>query len=154
MWSIVTSKLTYRQTNKIMAYLTFHKWLVSVWNIHNGIWMVQTKTSHLGKVSYAIILLGWRYLNVWFLAVGPGGLDCYDCYYSDTNGIVDSDVTSDRNTCYYNPSNIVSCAADEPVLQIGQTYRCYTSAFDRRNANGDIRKLTILAEISWWRING
>ncbi len=23
--------------------------------------MVQTKTSHLGKVSYAIILLGWRY---------------------------------------------------------------------------------------------
>ncbi len=25
--------------------------------------MVQTKTSHLGKVSYAIILLGWRYLK-------------------------------------------------------------------------------------------
>ncbi len=44
-----------------MAYLTFHKWLVYVYNIHNDIWMVQTKTSHLGKVSYAIILLGWRY---------------------------------------------------------------------------------------------
>ncbi len=45
-----------------MAYLTF-KWLVSVCNIQNDIWMVQTKTSHLGKgkVSYAIILLGWRY---------------------------------------------------------------------------------------------
>ncbi len=25
--------------------------------------MVQTKTSHLGKASYAIILLGWRYLK-------------------------------------------------------------------------------------------
>ncbi len=27
--------------------------------------MVQTKTSHLGKVSYAIILLGWRYDMEW-----------------------------------------------------------------------------------------
>ncbi len=54
-------KLEYRQPNKIMAYLTFHMWLVSVCNIHNNIWMVQTKTSHLGKVSYSIILLGWRY---------------------------------------------------------------------------------------------
>ncbi len=53
-----------RQPNKIMAYLTFHKWLVSVCNIHNDIWMEQTKTSHLGKVSYAI-LLGWR--NIRFL---------------------------------------------------------------------------------------
>ncbi len=25
--------------------------------------MVQTKTCHLGKVSYAIILLGWRYTS-------------------------------------------------------------------------------------------
>ena len=49
----------------IMAYLTFRKWLVSACNIHSDIWMVQTKTSHLGKVSYAIILLGWRY--VWWL---------------------------------------------------------------------------------------
>ncbi len=37
---------TYRQRNKIMAYLTFHKWLVSVCNIHNDIWILQTKTSH------------------------------------------------------------------------------------------------------------
>ncbi len=44
-----------------MAYLTFPKWLVLVCNIHNDIWMLQTKTSHLGKVRYAIILLGWRY---------------------------------------------------------------------------------------------
>ncbi len=58
-----TSAITvqYRQPNKIMAYLTFHKWLVSVCNIHNDIWMVQTKTNHLGKVSYAIILFGWWY---------------------------------------------------------------------------------------------
>ena len=42
-----------------MAYLTFHKWLVS--HIHNNVW--ETKTRHLGKVSYTIILLGWRY---WF----------------------------------------------------------------------------------------
>ncbi len=48
-----------------MAYLTFHKWLVLVFNIHNDIWMVQTKTSHLGKVSYVIILLGWRYRSLW-----------------------------------------------------------------------------------------
>ncbi len=54
-------KYIYRQPNKIMVYLTFHKWLVSVCNMHNDIWMLQTKTSHLGKVSYAIILLGWRY---------------------------------------------------------------------------------------------
>ncbi len=47
-----------------MAYLTFHKWLVSVCNSHNDIWMVQTKTSHLGKVSSAVILLGWRYITL------------------------------------------------------------------------------------------
>ncbi len=60
-WSSSQEHHGYHQPNKIMAYLTFHKWLVSVCNIHNNIWMVQTKTSHLGKVSYAIILLGWRY---------------------------------------------------------------------------------------------
>ena len=57
-------KLSNRQPNKIMAYLTFHKWLVSVCNIHNDMWMVQTKTSHFGKVSYAIILLGWRNVTI------------------------------------------------------------------------------------------
>ncbi len=74
-----------------MAYLTFHKWLVSVCNSHNDIWMVQTKTSHWWKVRFsdtllfyqAIILLGWRYVeyytwhnmpiiyilyNVWYIA--------------------------------------------------------------------------------------
>ncbi len=53
-----------------MAYLTFHKWLVSVCNIHNAILMVKTKTRHLGKVSYAIILLGWRYFNKGFVIYG------------------------------------------------------------------------------------
>ncbi len=46
-----------------MEYLTFHKWLVLVCNIHYDILMVQTKTSHLGKESYAIILLGWQYIS-------------------------------------------------------------------------------------------
>ncbi len=62
--------LAYCQPNKIMAYLTFHKWLVSVCNIHNDIWMVQTKTSHVGEVSYAIILLGWRYTAFWLCTAG------------------------------------------------------------------------------------
>ena len=44
-------------------YLTFQKWLVSVCNIHNDIRMEQTKNSRLGKVSYAIILLRWRYVT-------------------------------------------------------------------------------------------
>ena len=49
-----------RQHNKIIAYqLTFHKWFL-VFNMHNGIWMLPTKSSHLWKVRYAIILLGWR----------------------------------------------------------------------------------------------
>ncbi len=61
-WIQYNRNSSYRQPNKIMAYLTFHKWLVSVCNMHNYIWMVQSKTSHLGKVSYAIILLGWRYV--------------------------------------------------------------------------------------------
>ncbi len=47
----------YRQPYKIMAYLTFHKWLVSVCNIHNNIWMVQTKTSHLENLSYTFIFI-------------------------------------------------------------------------------------------------
>ncbi len=51
----IIAKLEYRQPNKIMVYLTFHKWLVSVCNIHNNIWMVKTKTSYLGKVSYTIL---------------------------------------------------------------------------------------------------
>ncbi len=52
--------VTIRQPNKIIAYLTFHKWLVLVCNIHMSLWMLQTKTSHLWIVSYAIILLGWQ----------------------------------------------------------------------------------------------
>ncbi len=59
-WSV----FAYHQPNKIMAYLTFHKWLVLICNIHNDMWMLQTKTSHLGKVSYAIILLVWRYNTI------------------------------------------------------------------------------------------
>ena len=59
-----TSKVTYRQPNKIIALLTFQQWLVLVCNIHNDIWMLQTKSSHLWKVRYAIILLGWRYFII------------------------------------------------------------------------------------------
>ena len=55
----VLNQTTWYIISLIMAYLTFPKWLVSVCNIHNDIWMIQTKTSHLGKVSYAIILLDW-----------------------------------------------------------------------------------------------
>ncbi len=61
----------HRQPNKIMAHLNFHKWLVSVCNIHNDIWMVQTKTSHLGNVSYAIISLGWRHVSDDSISVAP-----------------------------------------------------------------------------------
>ena len=64
---IALYNISLRQPNKIMANLTFHKWLVSVCNIHNDLWMVQTKTTRLGKVSYAIILLGRQYI-IW--AVG------------------------------------------------------------------------------------
>ena len=49
-------EIQYRQPNKIMAYLTFHKWLVLVCNIHNDIWILQIKAGHLWKVSYAIRL--------------------------------------------------------------------------------------------------
>ncbi len=52
------------QSDKIMAYLTFHKWLVLVYNIQNDIWMLQTKTSHLWKMSYAIILLADEIKNL------------------------------------------------------------------------------------------
>ncbi len=53
----------YRQPNKIMAYLTFHKWLASVCNIHNDIMNGTNQNQSLGKseLHYAIILLGWRY---------------------------------------------------------------------------------------------
>ncbi len=37
--------IPYRQLNKIMAYLTFHKWLILDCNIHMSLWMLQTKTS-------------------------------------------------------------------------------------------------------------
>ena len=49
-----------RQSNKIIALLTFPKWLVLVCAIHISLCMLQTETSHLWKVRYAIILLGWR----------------------------------------------------------------------------------------------
>ncbi len=39
----------YRQPNKIMAYLTFHKWLVSVCNIHNDIMDSTNRNQSLGK---------------------------------------------------------------------------------------------------------
>ncbi len=60
-----TIHLAYHQPNKIMAYLTFHKWLVLVCNIYMSLWMLQTKTSQLWKVSYAIILLGWQNIS-WY----------------------------------------------------------------------------------------
>ncbi len=41
----------YHQPNKIIAYLTFHKWLLLVCNIHMSLCMLQTKTSHLWKVK-------------------------------------------------------------------------------------------------------
>ncbi len=31
--------------------------------------MLQAQTSHLWKVSYAIILLGWRYTTLWFTGI-------------------------------------------------------------------------------------
>ena len=61
LFPVLPDQVIYLQPNKIMAYLTFHKWLVLVCNIHNDTSMAQTKTSHKGKVSYAIILLGWQY---------------------------------------------------------------------------------------------
>ncbi len=39
----------YRQPNKIMAYLTFHKWLVSVCNFHNDIMNGTNQNQSLGK---------------------------------------------------------------------------------------------------------
>ncbi len=41
--------IIYRQPNKIMAYLTFHKWLVSVCNIHNDIMIGTNQNQSLGK---------------------------------------------------------------------------------------------------------
>ena len=53
--------IRYHQPDKIIAQLTFPKWLVLVCTIHMSLWMLQTETSHLWKVSCAIISLGWRY---------------------------------------------------------------------------------------------
>ncbi len=39
----------YRQPNKTMAYLTFHKWLVLVCNIHNDIWILLNQNQSLMK---------------------------------------------------------------------------------------------------------
>ncbi len=49
-------------------------------NVIISLWMLQTEISHLWKVRYAIILLGWRYaiLNkVWFLTANLPGQTCY-----------------------------------------------------------------------------
>ncbi len=40
---------SYRQPNKIMVYLTFHKWLVSVCNIHNDIMNGTNQNQSFGK---------------------------------------------------------------------------------------------------------
>ncbi len=66
---LLHSIVIYRQANQIMGYLSFHKWQVSVCNVHDDIWMVQTKTSHLGKVSDTIILLGW--VTIWLFWSNP-----------------------------------------------------------------------------------
>ncbi len=46
---LICNMITYRQPNKIMAYLTFHKWLVSVCNIHNDITNGTNHNQSLGK---------------------------------------------------------------------------------------------------------
>ena len=45
----LSQELPYRQPNKKMAYLTFHKWLVSVCNIHNDIMNGTNQNQSLGK---------------------------------------------------------------------------------------------------------
>ncbi len=53
---------TYRQPLKNNSVSHFPQvtwfWFVT---FNKSFWMLQTKTSHLWKVTYAIILLGWRY---------------------------------------------------------------------------------------------
>ena len=74
----------YRQPNKIIEYLIFHKWLLLVCNIHTSLCMLQTKTSHLWKVTYAIILLGWRYyalLLYMYLYVSYSPSNIFFTYY-------------------------------------------------------------------------
>ncbi len=62
-WSISMCWVTYCQPNKIRCIsLITSDWFRFVPFIMTY-WMVQTKTSHLGKVSYAIIILGWQYYN-------------------------------------------------------------------------------------------
>ncbi len=61
---------SFRQPNKIMAYLTFHKWLVLVCNIHNDIMNGANQNQSLGKSElryYAdnLQLLGWQH-HLWF----------------------------------------------------------------------------------------
>ncbi len=52
------SDAIYCPPNEIMTHLTFHKWLVSVCNIHNNVWMVLTKPVTWEKwVSYYFIRL-------------------------------------------------------------------------------------------------
>ncbi|XP_072033743.1 uncharacterized protein [Amphiura filiformis] len=68
------------------------------------------------------------------------GLQCYNCYYSETNGALDSYATDSKQICQDFPStaSLVNCVDDAP-LQAGQIHRCYTSEWDRRDANGDVR---------------
>ncbi|XP_072014293.1 uncharacterized protein [Amphiura filiformis] len=72
--------------------------------------------------------------------VQEDGLQCYQCYNSELNGILQAGYDT-RDLCSNVPSNIVNCLDEEP-LQVGQVHRCYTSLWERQNADG-----TYLTEI-------
>ncbi|XP_072013056.1 uncharacterized protein [Amphiura filiformis] len=65
------------------------------------------------------------------------GLQCYQCYHSKTNGILEPGHDSE-DLCSNNPLNIVNCLEEEP-LPAGQIHRCYTSSWDRFNGDGSYR---------------
>ena len=69
-------------------------------------------------------------------------LHCHECYYSETNGIVDPNIVDNKMACYDNPWAVplVNCADDRGPLESGFIYRCYTSAWKRVDADGEESK--------------
>ncbi len=63
-YTSVHNQVLYRQPNKLMAYLTFHKWLVSVCNINNHIMNSTNQNQPLGKseLRYYLIRLTISFL--------------------------------------------------------------------------------------------
>ncbi len=111
----------YRQPNKVIVQLTFPKWLVLVCTIHMLLWMLQTETSHLWKVRYAIILLGWRY--GWLC-----GTVITEYLHSCFNLAVDkihlcAILLFESNGCikvlcsYIRLRNLCSCSVKEPTIE-------------------------------------